>query len=123
MDKLTEHAIKMDKRLLKSQTFVAEKILPKNTKHKIETSIKVSIEGYDTCQEITDISEQTIRHIIDLRGQQVKDALISIGWLPPEQNHQKELLEALEIVSKHINTNCKDGQLASAAIKKARDES
>ena len=63
-------------------------IVPKNLSYKVETDIIGSPEGYEIHQEFTDFSGQIFRQIIDLKEQQVIDALIALGWTPPKSGRR-----------------------------------
>lgn len=128
----------MEKRLLKNTTLTAENITL-NKSYKVETVIKDESLIY---QDVTDLHGEIIRYVADLKEQGIKNALISLGWTPPNgniddmaleigrlENINKELLGALEELLNVVD-GChtqdwleRKKKKAYAAIKKARGES
>ena len=52
---------------------------------KVEVNTKFSVETGDIEQEVTDFTGTIARHVMNVRDAQIRDALIEMGWSPPEE--------------------------------------
>lgn len=68
--------------------------------HKIE--VKTDIYQDQIIQEINlklhELSTQIARQVTDIHEQHVKEALIKLGWTPPEQNTNNAFIETYKIL-------------------------
>ncbi len=57
---------------------------PSENKHEIKVETYWNTDGVIT-QDLIYPYDVTMRHIMDIREQQIRDALIALGWTPPKE--------------------------------------